>query len=223
MSGGVQYTQELLERAAAACVNIDEVIAFCGVRPYHQLRRHLFKRFDHFGIDISHFERRGTREAAPRPSKARLREAVGNSISIAGALRQLGRPDSTRTRTHFRQWVAEDGLDTEHFLGQAHQQGKRREAKPPEQVLVKHDGARRTRTSVLRRALHDIGVPERYFECKAGASWGGRPMTLEVDHINGDWSDDRPENLRLLCPNCHAVTATWCRGGRSRGKHQAGP
>jgi predicted HNH restriction endonuclease len=39
-------------------------------------------------------------------------------------------------------------------------------------------------------------------------------MTLEVDHLNGDRSDDRLDNLRLLCPNCHAVTGTWCRGGR---------
>ncbi|MFB7466307.1 hypothetical protein ACFCZ1_22930 [Streptomyces sp. NPDC056224] len=52
--------------------------------------------------------------------------------------------------------------------------------------------------------------------CGTPPDWLGLPMTLEIDHVNGDWSDDRRENLHLLCPNCHAVTSTWCRGGQSR-------
>ncbi|MEU3500770.1 HNH endonuclease [Streptomyces hundungensis] len=146
-----------LAQAAQVCEDIDEVIVFFGTRPYGHLRRYLFKRFAHFGIDVSHFQRRGYRRTIDRPCPTELRQAVAASVSIAG-------------------------------------------------VLTVH----------LRRALHEIGVPERCDECGTGPEWLGSPMTLEVDHINGDWSDDRRENVRLLRPNCHAVTTTWCRGGRRR-------
>lgn len=41
------------------------------------------------------------------------------------------------------------------------------------------------------------------------AEWLGQPLTLEVDHINGDNADNRRENLEGLCPNCHSQTPTW--------------
>src|SRR5882757_5312705 len=77
MSNGVQYTRERLSEAAARCSDIDEVIAFFGTQPYGQLRRHLFRRFDHFGIDVSHMPRERRASAAPaKPATDELLSAV---------------------------------------------------------------------------------------------------------------------------------------------------
>lgn len=62
----------------------------------------------------------------------------------------------------------------------------------------------------LKEALLAKGVPNSCSECQIDSSWNGKPLTLQVDHINGINSDDRFENLRLLCPNCHSQTDTWC-------------
>ena len=40
--------------------------------------------------------------------------------------------------------------------------------------------------------------------------WEGNPLTLQVDHIDGNNTNDDIENLRLLCPNCHNETETYC-------------
>ncbi len=46
-------------------------------------------------------------------------------------------------------------------------------------------------------------------ECGQEPFWNGKPLTLEMDHISGDRSDNHPNNLRLLCPHCHTQTPTW--------------
>ncbi|MGG7573597.1 HNH endonuclease signature motif containing protein [Streptomyces sirii] len=215
MTSGVQYTRERLAEAAALCSSIDEVIAFFGTRPYDSLPRYLCRRFDHFGIDISHFRHCGSMtRRKTRPTPEVLRAAVAESNSLTEVLRRLDRPDNGGQRAMLRAWIAEEQLSTAHFLGQAHQRGKpSMNAMRSEDVLVRRSGGHRIATSRLRRALREVGVPERCASCGVTSEWLGRPMTLEIDHIDGDWHDNRRENLRLLCPNCHAVTSTWCRGG----------
>jgi hypothetical protein len=57
----------------------------------------------------------------------------------------------------------------------------------------------------------------------AHCGWAERhPVTgklpLHVDHVDGDFRNNRPENLRLLCPNCHALTPTYGALNRGRGR-----
>jgi len=56
--------------------------------------------------------------------------------------------------------------------------------------------------------------------CGNSGEWQGKPLTLQLDHANGRYDDNRLENLRWLCPNCHSQTETFAgRGSVRRARH----
>lgn len=71
-----------------------------------------------------------------------------------------------------------------------------------------------TRSTIRRYIQEDRGNKCEIDGCGV-SSWLNKDIVLIVDHINGDAGDNRPENVRLICPNCNSQTPTF--GGRNKG------
>jgi hypothetical protein len=179
-------------RMAAACLGSTES------------RRGVKARARALGLDVSHFpDRRGL----TRWTDDDLRTAVASSPSVAAVLRALGLVAAGGNYQHVTREIARLGLDTAHFTGQGWNRGRSpSRARPLEEVLV---AGRWTSSRDLRERLIRAGLKQRACELcgwAQGAADGRVPV--ELDHINGDHDDNRLENLRILCPNCHALQPT---------------
>lgn len=137
---------------------------------------------------------------------------------MAGVMRYLELRPSGGTHAHLRRRIDAFGIDTGHFQ-RVHHKGRpsHRRMSPLEILVRRPDGAKRQDPVRLRRALVEHGVPFRCVGCGNGGAWMGKRLTLHIDHIDGEFLDCRPENLRFMCPNCHSQTDTYA--GRNRRKY----
>lgn len=144
-------------------------------------------------------------------TKDLLEPVVKASISFADVIRALGLRYAGGTYRHLQMRIRQFGLDTSHFKGRAAGAQKRGLGLRihAEAILVLKSAGLRTTACVLRRALLEIGRPHVCEVCAQGPFWRGVPLVLEIDHRNGNRNDDRRENLRFLCPNCHSQTANF--------------
>jgi hypothetical protein len=148
-------------------------------------------------------------------TKALLEEAVKESVSIAGVLRTLGLREAGGTHAHISRQLRAFSIDTSHFLGCGANRGENHKGStkcPWNLVLVLRTGGPRQKSFRLRRALIESGRPFRCetARCPVQETWLDKPIHLHVNHKNGNWLDDRAENLEFLCPNCHSQTPNYC-------------
>jgi hypothetical protein len=203
-----KYELADLQVGAAFVTNMNEFLEYLGVEITPSRRREMWARLSNYGIDVGHWNRspRGTYTTED------LTEAVASSLSVAEVMRKLGIKPAGGSHFHISNRIKKEGLDTSHFLGQAYARGQPGRRKPVELVLViRPEGSARVKRNQLLRGMLESDVPYRCAHCGCDGTWPGQPITLDVDHINGDWLDNRLANLRFLCPNCHAQTSTWCR------------
>lgn len=151
-----------------------------------------------------------------------LINAVRSSTSIRQVIKKLDLIPAGGNYEQVKNAIKVQALNTEHFTGKAWNKGRVGFGVPfipLDKILVKYSTYQ---SHKLKNRLFKEGLKSK--ECEE-CGWSkysidGR-LPLELDHVNGNRNDNRIENLRILCPNCHSLKITH-RGSNQKIKKQPG-
>lgn len=133
---------------------------------------------------------------------------VKDSVSIAEISRKLGYTSKGGGVSNMvKDRIAKLNINVEHFSKYSKVSSNRVKYDSISDILI--ENSTYTNNTSLKKKLVNEGL--LIYECKICrlTSWLEKPISLQLDHVNGINSDNRLENLRLLCPNCHSQTETF--------------
>jgi len=133
-----------------------------------------------------------------RWTKELLEPIVSSSKSYAECLRKMGKKEVGGNYKNLQKNITLFEIDYSHMTHQAWNSGM---------IFVPLENLKGTK-EIKNRIIRELGVQCQ--ECK-NTTWNGKPIPLEIEHIDGNNKNNSRENLTLLCCNCHAQTSTWRR------------
>ena len=142
-------------------------------------------------------------------TKEILEEAVRKSKSYADVIRNFGMKMAGGNYAHIKRQIQKFGIDTSHFQDKlyAFKNAAREKAFASRKTcdeVFNLSPEYRLKGKMLTRALTESGIEYKCVKCGIGREYNGLPITLEVDHIDENWRNNKKENLQFLCPNCHS-------------------
>lgn len=146
-----------------------------------------------------------------------IKGVVKESKSWAEVCRKIGLKPDTGSQSYIKSVAVRNQVDYSHFTGQAWNRGKEfPELRRPVSYYLKLNGPF-INSHVLRKKLIASELKKEKCEDCGLFEWMGEKPPLELDHLNDNRNDNRLSNLRISCPNCHALKTRKNRKLRSRG------
>lgn len=138
-----------------------------------------------------------------------LPDVISDCFSYSDVIRACGLADVGNNHKTVKKYIKQFGLDVSHF-----RQGPKLPSNkiPTDELFVENSGV--ARATIRRRIITECIIEYICADCGMGDKWNNKPITLQLEHKNGDNTDNRLENLEFLCPNCHSQTDTWGAKGR---------
>ena len=144
------------------------------------------------------------------PSDEDFRQIVANANSYSDCLRAVGLQTSGGSSTDtLKRRIAELNCDTSHFKRGVNNIGKAYNAKYTMDEILVENSSYANIASLKRRLIKEKILDYKCAICGNIGEWNGQPLSLQLDHRDGNNRNHTKENLRFLCPNCHSQTDTF--------------
>lgn len=150
-------------------------------------------------------------------TKEEFTQAWLTSRTIGEVAKKLGRNHSGGGYVVLRTAAQELNLSTDHMIEYGLNTGEsynRYRCIPLSGILIENSFYTKIARLKIRLMREGLLEAKCYAEDCGLTEWKGKPISLQLDHVNGNKFDHRIKNLRLLCPNYHSQTDTF--GGKNK-------